>query len=203
MKTTDRNIIMITSGGVGARFGASVPKQYIEIDGRQVISYVIEACRECRQADAIVVMADSRYHDELSRRYGVDVADSGPACEKVLVVDAVRPTVTGALLDKFFTLLDEYDAVACARKITDSLGRYGEWVVNREEYYTMNAPEGFRFSLLDRHFRADSPLTESIQQLPPTSKVYLDFDAPYFEKLTYPEDFARLRMLLDGRKTGR
>jgi hypothetical protein len=46
-------------------------------------------------------------------------------------------------------------------------------------------------------------LTESIQQLPPTSKVYLDFDAPYFEKLTYPEDFARLRMLLDGRKTGR
>jgi 2-C-methyl-D-erythritol 4-phosphate cytidylyltransferase len=220
MKTTDRNIIMITSGGVGARFGASVPKQYVEIDGRQVISYVIEACRECRQADAIVVVADSRYHDELTRRYGVDVADSGPelnvtkrhgidyigthsACEKLLVVDAVRPTVTGALLDKFFTLLDEYDAVACARKITDSLGRYGEWVVNREEYYTMNAPEGFRFSLLDRYFRADSPLTESIQQLPPTSKVYLDFDAPYFEKLTYPEDFARLQMLLDGRKTGR
>ena len=33
MKTTDRNIIMITSGGVGARFGASVPKQYVEIDG--------------------------------------------------------------------------------------------------------------------------------------------------------------------------
>ena len=218
MKPTDRNIIMITAGGVGARFGSSVPKQYVEINGRQVISYVIDACRQSQLADAILVVAHPSYHDELTDTYGIDVTVSGPelnvtkrngldyicrhsACEKVVVVDAVRPTVESRVLDRFFTLLDEYDAVACARKITDSLGRYGEWIVNREEYYTLSAPEGFRFSLIDKYFKADSPLTESIQQLPPTSNVYLDFDVPYYDKLTYPEDLAKIQSILSRRSS--
>lgn len=208
---------MITAGGVGERFGANVPKQYVEINGRKVIDYVIEACRQCQQADAILVVAHPNYHDELATTYGVDVTASGPelnvtkrngldyirehsACKKIVVVDAVRPAVESRIIDKFFTLLDDYDAVACARKITDSLGHYGEWVVNRSEYYTLSAPEGFRFDLIDRHFKADSPITESIQQLPETSKVYLDFDAPYYDKLTYPEDMARVQFQLSQRK---
>jgi 2-C-methyl-D-erythritol 4-phosphate cytidylyltransferase len=216
MKAADKNIIMITAGGVGARFGSSVPKQYIEVNGRQVISYVIEACKRSQEADAILVVAHPTYHKELVEKYDINVASSGEelnvtkrngmdfirehsACEKLVVVDAVRPMVTTDVLDSFFRRLDEYDAVACARKITDSLGRYGEWVVNREEYYTLSAPEGFRFSLLDQHFKADSPYTESIQQLPPTSKVYLDFNVPYFDKLTYPEDLVRLQHMLSCR----
>ena len=218
MEQTDRNIIMITAGGVGARFGSSVPKQYVEIGGRQVIAYVIDACRQCRRADAIVVVAHPNYHDELRAAYGVEVAASGPelnvtkrngldyiarhgSCEKLVVVDAVRPAVESSVIDRFFTLLDDYDAVAAARKITDSLGRYGQWIVNREEYYTLSTPEGFRFPLIDRHFKADSPLTESIQQLPPTSKVYLDFSVPYYDKLTYPEDLARIQSVLSRRDT--
>lgn len=219
MKATDKNIIMITAGGVGQRFGSNVPKQYVEINGRQVISYVIEACKKSQQADAIIVVAHPNYHEELIRDYGVEVTSSGAElnntkrngldyirehsqCEKVVVVDAVRPAIETQVIDKFFTLLDDYDAVACARKITDSLGHYGEWVVNREEYYTLAAPEGFRFNLLDQHFKADSPITESIQQLPSTSKVYLDFDIPYYDKLTYPEDLLRMQILLASRNSG-
>ena len=214
MKQSDKNIIMITAGGVGERFGSNVPKQYVEIGGRKVISYVIDACKRSKLADAIVVVAHPNYHDELRAELGVEVTASGEqlnvtkrngfdyirqhsACEKLVVVDAVRPAIDSEVLDKFFTLLDEYDAVACARKITDSLGRYGEWVVNREEYFTLSAPEGFRFDLLDKHFRKDSPITESIQQLPETSKVYLDFDVPYYDKLTYPEDLARIQSALE------
>lgn len=217
MKPTDRNIIMITAGGVGARFGSSVPKQYVEINGRKVIDYVIDACKQSQQADAIVVVAHPNYHDELKAAYGIDVTASGPelnvtkrngldyirhhsACERLVVVDAVRPAVESRIIDRFFTFLDKYDAVACARKITDSLGRYGEWIVNREEYYTLSTPEGFNFKLIDKHFKADSPLTESIQQLPATSQVYLDFDVPYYDKLTYPEDLAKIQSILSRRK---
>ena len=216
MKQTDRNIIMITAGGVGKRFGDSVPKQYIEINGRKVISYVIEACKQSKLADAVLVVAHLSYHDELVAEFGVDVADSGPelnvtkrngldyirkhsACEKLIVADAVRPAIESRVIDRFFTLLDDYDAVACARKITDSLGHYGEWIVNREDYYTLSAPEGFNFNLIEKHFKADSPYTESIQQLPETSKVYLDFDVPYYDKLTFPEDLARIQSILKKR----
>ena len=213
MKKSDKNIIMITAGGVGQRFGADIPKQYLPLNGRPVISYVIDACRQSRLADAVLVAADPAYHAELSERYGVDVCANGQvlnitkrsgfdyvkahsSCEKLIVVESVRPTLRAEVLDRFFTLLDDYDAAACARKITDSLGRFGQWVVNREEYYTLNPPEGFRFALLDENFRADSEYTESIQQLPETSRVYLDFDVPYFDKITYPEDITRIAAMM-------
>ena len=48
----------------------------------------------------------------------------------------------------------------------DTIAKHGTWVLDREQYYTMNPPQGFRFPLIDRHFRSDSVFTESIQQLP-------------------------------------
>lgn len=216
MKQTDKNVIMITAGGVGARFGSSTPKQYVELGGRPVIAWVIAACQRCRQADAIVVVAHPAYHAELAA-YGVDVAPGGPtlngtkrngldyirrhsSCEKLVVVDAVRPAVESHVIDRFFTLLDSYEAVANAHKITDSLGCYSQWVVDREQYYTLSTPEAFRFSLIDEHFRAESPCTESLQQLPETTSVCLDFDAPYYDKLTYPEDLAKIQAVLGARQ---
>lgn len=216
MKQTDKNIIMITSGGVGQRFGAGMPKQYVEIDGRQVIDYVIEACKRSRLADGILVVAHPQYHEELRTRYGVEVADSGAelnntkrngidylrqhtACERLVVVDAVRPAVEASVIDRFFALLDDYDAVANARKITDSLGCYDQWIVDRERFYTLSTPEAFRFALIEEHFKADSPYTESIQQLPSSSRIYLDFEAPYYDKLTYPEDLAKIRAVLQSK----
>ena len=220
MKQSDKNIIMITAGGVGQRFGATTPKQYMLLNGKPVISYVIEACKKSRIADAILVVADPAYHLELKQNYDVDVANNGPvlnitkrngfdygrensSCEKLVVVEAVRPMLEPEMIDRTFQLLDQYDAVACARKITDSLGHYGEWVVNREEYYTLNPPEGFRFPLLDRFFDPDSKYTESIQQLPDTSKVYLNFDVPYLDKITYPEDLAKAEAMLLWREAHR
>ncbi len=220
MKKTDRNIIMITAGGVGQRFGANTPKQYLILNGRPVISYVIEACKKSKSADAIVVVADPAYHEELVSTYGVDVANNGPelnitkrngfdyirehsSCEKLIVAEAVRPALEPGVLDRTFDLLDEYDAVACARKITDSLGSYGEWVVDRAKYYTLNPPEGFRFALIDQYFDPSSTYTESIQQLPDTSRVYLNFDVPYFDKITYPEDLVKAEALMQWRESHR
>lgn len=215
MKQTDKNIIMITAGGIGVRFGADSPKQYLMINGKPIIEYVIETCKKSAKADAVLVVADPQYHEMLVNQYSVDVANNGEelnitkrngfdyirqnsSCEKLVVVEAVRPTVTVEAIDAAFDKLDEYDAVACARKITDSLGHYGEWVVNRENYYTLNPPEGFRFKLLDEYFKSDSEYTESIQQLPDTSKVYLNFDVPYFEKVTYPADLAKIEAIIKG-----
>lgn len=213
MKKTDKNIILITAGGIGLRAGYDTPKQYLMLCGKPVIAYVIEACKKSQHADAIVVAAKPAYHEDLKETYGVDVAESGEvlnitkrnsfdyirensSCEKLVVVEGVRPLLEHNVIDRFFEVLDDYDTAACARKITDSLGHYGEWIVNREEYYTLNPPEGFRFDLLDKHFKADSPLTESIQQLPDTTSVYLDFDVPYFDKITYPGDLQRMEMMM-------
>lgn len=218
MNLLDKNIIMITAGGIGQRFGASIPKQYLTLNGRSIISYVIEACKKSRLADAVLVVSDPKYHKELTQIYGVDVAASGgklnetkrngfdyiksnSSCEKLVVVESVRPSLETDVIDQIFDQLDKYDAVACARKITDSLGSYEKWVINREDYYTLNPPEGFRFALLDKYFDSDSIYTESIQQLPDTSNIYLNFNVPYFDKITYPEDLLRIEAIMKWKES--
>lgn len=220
MKKTDKNIIMITCGGIGERFGANQPKQYLLLGSKPVVAHVIDACRNSCRADSIVVVAAPQYHEMFRNQYGLDVAAAGDtlnqskrngfdyirnhsSCEKVIVADAVRPFIQADALDDIFDLLDEYDAVACARKITDSMGCYDTWRLDRERFYTLNAPEGFRFPLLDQSFDADSSLTESIHHLPENSKIHLKFDVPYFEKITYPEDLERAEALLEYRKKGK
>lgn len=216
MKKTDKNIIMITCGGTGQRFGTDIPKQYQLLNGKPVVAYVIEACKRSRIADAILVVAAPPYHD-LLRQYGVDVTAGGAvlnqskrngfdyirehsSCEKLVVVEAVRPFLMESVVDDIFERLDEYDAVSCAKKMIDTVAKYDTWVLDREQYYTMNPPQGFRFPLIDRYFKSDSIFTESIQQLPETTKVFLKFDVPYFEKITYPEDFEKAQALLEYRE---
>lgn len=216
MKKTDKNILMITCGGTGQRFGADMPKQYLPLGNKPVVAHVIEACQCSQYADAVLVVASPQYHEMFCKEYGVAVTSSGAtlnqtkrkgldyirnhtSCEKLIILDAVRPFVETSALDHIFELLDEYDAVACARKITDSLGSFDTWQLDRERFYTLNAPEGFRFPLLDRHFDDASSLTESIHHLPSDSRIYLKFDVPYFEKITYAEDLERAAALLEYR----
>jgi len=92
------------------------------------------------------------------------------------------------LVDKYFALLDEYDAVITAQQITASLGREGEHVTDRSEYYLIQAPEAFKFALLERYFKADSPITATNQQLPPESRVFRNYEFRNNYKITYPED---------------
>ena len=39
---TRRHIALIPAGGIGARFGAGKPKQYVEINGKTVLQHTID-----------------------------------------------------------------------------------------------------------------------------------------------------------------
>ena len=57
------NIALILSGGTGTRLGADIPKQYIEINGRLVISYCMERLVMHDGIDAIQIVADRHWRD--------------------------------------------------------------------------------------------------------------------------------------------
>ncbi|MDE6221147.1 MAG: 2-C-methyl-D-erythritol 4-phosphate cytidylyltransferase [Lachnospiraceae bacterium] len=56
------NVALILSGGTGTRLGSDVPKQYIEVDDRPVISYCIEQFIKHNKIDAIQIVADRQWH---------------------------------------------------------------------------------------------------------------------------------------------
>ena len=215
------NIVTILANGVGARFGSNIPKQFHRINGKMVIEYVVDSILEAKTVDRIVIVTNveenKNYLTKLALNDRIDFADGGKTrnyslynalnyihsnydCQKMIVCDAVRPMITGELIDKYFEFLDENAAVVTAQSITDSLGCYDIPKVYRDRYYLMQSPEGFDFELLYNSFDPESKLTEVTQQLPEGSpiKLYFDFNNNY--KLTYPADLKYLEALINARE---
>ena len=210
------NAALILSGGSGVRFGAATPKQYTPILGKPVMEYVIEAAESAEKIDLVMVAGHMRPELEALRKtHGFSWAPGGEkrnltlkngldalnalGCRKVVILDAVRPLVTGKLLDTYMTLLDEYDAVSTVHSIDDSLGCLDFQKVDRSRYYLMQSPEAYRFEPLYRAFDPDSPLTEVAQQLDESAKLCLYRDFPDNPKLTYPRDLDYIAFALKER----
>ncbi len=214
------NVVVILASGVGSRFGSNVPKQFHKINGKMVIEYVVDAIFEAKTVDKILIVtnieANKSYLTNLAADDRVDFVNGGETrnyslvnalqyindnydCDKVIVCDAVRPMITGELMDKYFAFLDDNAAVVTAQAITDSLGCYDIQKVYRDRYYLMQSPEGFDFKLLYDNFDPESKLTEVTQQLPENSKIKLYFDFNNNFKLTYPADLKYLEALINAR----
>ncbi len=59
------NIALILAGGVGTRLGANIPKQFIEVLGKPVLAYTIEAFQRHPEVDAILVACVKPYIDDV------------------------------------------------------------------------------------------------------------------------------------------
>lgn len=198
----------ILAGGIGARFGSSIPKQYMKLNGREILSYSIESFRSSRLENRfIVVCNDAEFKSKnIERKYNVICIQGGitrnesiyngllyikknyPEIEKVIIHDGVRPFFQSQQINIYLDLLEEYEAVITSVKITDSLGYKNNTAVNREEYYLIQAPEAFRYPLLLKYFNKESIATTPLHQLPETTKIYKYFDFKYNLKITYPQD---------------
>lgn len=68
------NVALILAGGVGNRLGAKIPKQFIEVLGKPVLAYTIEAFERHPEIDAVLVACVKPYMDymwEMKEKYGL------------------------------------------------------------------------------------------------------------------------------------
>lgn len=56
------NIAVVLSGGTGTRLGSEVPKQYLEVHRRPVVSYCLETLLAHEGIGAVHVVADPAWH---------------------------------------------------------------------------------------------------------------------------------------------
>ena len=198
------NVVMLMAGGVGNRFGAKIPKQYIKLNGKPIIDYVIENVKKSKLVDKILVVIDKNYikYSNILYNGNFDFAENGKerydsikngfnfikknyTCNKVVIVDAVAPFIYPELIDDYFCKLDDYDAVITSQKITGALGNYSYDPLDREDYYITQSPEGFKFELIYKYFNPNFKSQELAWQLPKSSKKYLNFNFKNNLKITY------------------
>ena len=214
-----KNIGIILAGGIGSRFGADKPKQYCTIFGKEMIWYSIDAFRKAKTIDDFIVIVDKTEMEKgrIAADYGVTTVEGGssrnssfknaldyiaeyyPDCERIIENNAACPMITAELIDEFIGLLDDYDYVNTAYKITDALGSYKDRIADREDFYLIQAPDAYRFPLLYKYFDENSTLCHPAHQLPLDTREYRYFGYTDNFKVTYPEDIKIVEVLMERR----
>ncbi len=213
------NVAIILSGGKGLRYGAKVPKQYLDLNGKPVIDYVISAAKNSKKTNEIIMVINKDnlcYSKEIDKKKMAIVPNGKerhyslknaldyinkffPKCENVIILNAVSPMVTSDLIDDYFNRLNEYEIIITCEKcpgelINDKFDR-----IDRNKYYFAQSPEAYKFKLLYKYFNPESKYTEVAYHLPKKSKVYLNLDFKNNIKITYETDLILASILLKDR----
>lgn len=214
MKPYVKNVIMVMSGGIGARFGTDCPKQYNNMNGCPVIDYVVDACRRSAHVDEIVIVASEMYVDYVKKRFntpavaggstrpesvahGLEYIHSHYDCEKLIITNAVCPLASTEQYDRYFELLDEYDFVLTTWKLGPALHRFDGEKVDRDDFFNIMEPDAYRFKMLYQSFDFKNLKKYIFHNMPDGAKSYFCFDYPYTTKVTYSFDIPVLEVLYD------
>lgn len=211
------NTAIILSGGVGSRFGSKIPKQYLDLCGRPVIDYVVDAAFNSEAIDEIVLVIDKEYLNliNLKDTKKVHIVSNGkervnsvknaldyiyreiPDCENVIILQAVSPFVTPNLIEKYIEALNMYDVVTTAEKCVGEIFNVNKYQkMNRNNYYFCQSPEAFKFKDLYKYLDLNSPYTELIYHYKHEPKIYYYFDFENNIKLTYKADLDYANFLM-------
>ena len=168
------NIAVVFAGGVGARMGAKVPKQFLELDGKPVLAHTLGLFQDHPLVDGIVLVVAPEYFDDcraLAAEYGMakppSFAGSGASAEEwinpalrapagtyppdtvVLLHDGVRPYVMPEVITANIEAVEKFgNAITytpCYETIVLSKdGSRIDAIPYRRESYTAQAPQSFR-----------------------------------------------------------
>ena len=159
-------IALVVAAGRGTRLGGARPKQYLPLAGRPLLRHSLEAlATHPRIAKTRVVFHpdDRDLYDEAvagldllppvpggatrqdSVRLGLESLEA-LAPEQVLIHDAARPFLDGALIDRVLDALDDAPGAIPALAVSDTLKRGSAGViastVDRAGLYRAQTPQG-------------------------------------------------------------
>ena len=165
------NIAVVLSGGTGTRLGSEVPKQYIRVNGRTIISYCLDVLESCEQIDAVQIVADESWHDVIleskmlkfkgfsapgeNRQLSIfsaleDIKEYAKKDDVVVIHDAARPCVSEEMLIDLIDACKEHDGALPVLPMKDTVylsenGKCITSLLNRSQIFAGQAPEAFRF----------------------------------------------------------
>lgn len=207
---------VILSGGVGKRFNDNLPKQYHYVNGKMVIEYVVDALKRSNVDDIVVACSNKEFCDMITETYQIPAILGGnernqtvgnvlryarsqnETYDKILFFDSARPNIQSEYINECISLLDKYDCVITAQKITDSLGQINNLEIDRSNYFLIQTPECFRMKVLD-NFDEYSNKTAIVQQLDKSCTIYNNFNCPHNIKITYSGDLETASTLLKNK----
>ncbi|MEA5005439.1 2-C-methyl-D-erythritol 4-phosphate cytidylyltransferase [bioreactor metagenome] len=175
--------VVIVAGGSGVRMGSDIPKQFLDLEGKPILLWTIEAFLKLSLPVEIILvlpsdcinmweeMCASRdlnlkcniVHGGITRFHSVKNAlKFVPEGALVAVHDGVRPFVPSEMIDSLFKRAEECGAVIPVIKPIDSMRHLTpEGLSNhvkREEYVLIQTPQVFDSNILLKAY--DQPYSQ-------------------------------------------
>lgn len=169
-----KTIAIIPSGGRGTRIGYTLPKQYIKINSKELIAYILHTFQNCGLVDEIIVASEMQYFDllfKLKDKYNftkvIKIVEGGNKRQDsvynallhseaddgdlIIIHDAARPLLSNELLKKAIHSAEKFDSVVVAIKAHDTLLKGKQIVkeyISRDDIYYVQTPQIFRYKIL-------------------------------------------------------
>lgn len=161
---------IVLAAGRGTRLGADIPKAYLPLRGKSILSYSLETFSQCALISELIVVI---HPDDIERARGVLKALEKPvkivfggaqrqesalagvratSGEFVLVHDAARPLVSRKLIERVIAAMETHGAAVPALPVADSIKRvFEDFIVSdvdRAGLFYAQTPQGFPRKLL-------------------------------------------------------
>lgn len=178
------NIALILAGGTGTRLNADIPKQYMTVRGKMVITHCLQVFGNHPQIDAIQIVAHKQWYSKICQQipknagkklkgfsepgmnrqrsiyHGLqDIRRYAAKADTVIVHDAARPLVSADTLSACVEACREHDGAIPVLPMKDTVymgdGRIITSLLNRSKVYAGQAPEAF---LLGKYYEANRRL---------------------------------------------
>ena len=170
---------VVPAGGTGTRMGGTVPKQFLELNGKPILYYTLKTLQDCGIISELILVVPEKEYDNACTDWlgkpeivtkvvvgGEKRQDSvyngfcelSPQTEIVLVHDGVRPFLSHQMIQESVDAAREYGAAITAIPVNDTIKRVDDSglvskTVDREGLWRVQTPQVFRYELLEEAFK--------------------------------------------------
>lgn len=173
-----KTIAIIIAGGVGKRVGADIPKQFIEIEGKPILIYTLEAFDKYDAIDEIEVVCIESWIDELKKmisyynlkkikyivpggnmvqesiRNGVfNLKNKIDDNDIVIIHDGIRPVIDDFVIEDVINTAKKYGAAATSLPYNEQIFVKHDEIstdkyIPRETLMRVSTPQAYNFNKL-------------------------------------------------------
>ena len=170
---------VVPAGGTGTRMGGTVPKQFLELNGKPILYYTLKTLQDCGIISELILVVPEKEYDNACTDWlgkpeivtkvvvgGKKRQDSvyngfcelSQKTEIVLVHDGVRPFLSHQMIQKSVDAAREYGAAITAIPVNDTIKKVDDSglvskTVDREGLWRVQTPQVFRYELLQEAFK--------------------------------------------------
>jgi len=169
-----RTVAIIVAGGKGTRIERTLPKQFIEIDGKPIVVHTLEKFESCNSVDEVLLVVPEDYLTyslEIVKKFNFKKLNKIlPGGEKrqdsvyegllavptntsiVVIHDGVRPLVGIFKIEESIKVCRKCKAVILAVPVKETVKRVEDFSVittlNRERLWSVQTPQTFDYKVL-------------------------------------------------------